>query len=205
MLNRYRRILESALTRILGDRLHLDPNALTLMGLLVAGIAVLSSWLGASPLMIAALILASSTLDVLDGYVARRGGLVTPFGAFLDSTTDRVCDAAFTASLALSGILGSTEALLLLTAEYMVSYARARAEALGVGLKGVGLMERGERVILKVLALTLSAWSIEAGRVVAWLLILLTSITALHRIVKVHAELRQHYESPKRGDLDDRG
>ena len=94
--------------------------------------------------------------DVVDGSVARRTGKSTVFGAFYDSTLDRVADGAIFSgltffyatntphrSMAMVGI-----ALVGLLATFLTSYTRARAEALGIEMKGIGMMERPERIAL---------------------------------------------------------
>lgn len=94
--------------------------------------------------------------DVVDGTVARRTGTSSVFGAFYDSTLDRVADGFlfgglifFYASNTEHHSLGMvTIALAGLLATFLTSYTRARAEALGVEMKGVGLMERPERIAL---------------------------------------------------------
>ena len=101
--------------------------------------------------MIAVFLLA----DGLDGTMARRGGRVTRFGAFLDSTLDRVADGAVFAGLALWAAGRDTVALWLalacLVGGFVVSYARARAEAEGWDAS-VGLFERSDRLAVAGLA-----------------------------------------------------
>jgi len=179
-------------------RTRVTPNALTTAGVslcLAASVVVffeyrspwLFYWLGAF------LFVVGSILDILDGALARAGGKTTPFGAFLDSTTDRVGEAAMLGAIALifhrydhpvalalafAGVAGSL----------LVSYTRARAEALG--LKGdVGIGSRAERVVVITAGLVLAPISI-------WLLVaaisLLTAtawVTVLQRILFVRKQL----------------
>ena len=179
-------------------RTRVTPNALTTAGVslcLAASVVVffeyrspwLFYWLGAF------LFVVGSILDILDGALARAGGKTTPFGAFLDSTTDRVDEAAMLGAIALifhrydhpvalalafAGVAGSL----------LVSYTRARAEALG--LKGdVGIGSRAERVVVITAGLVLAPISI-------WLLVaaisLLTAtawVTVLQRILFVRKQL----------------
>jgi CDP-diacylglycerol--glycerol-3-phosphate 3-phosphatidyltransferase len=181
-------------------RTRVTPNALTTAGVslcLTASVVVffeyrspwLFYWLGAF------LFVVGSILDILDGALARAGGKTTPFGAFLDSTTDRVGEAAMLGAIALifhrydhpvalalafAGVAGSL----------LVSYTRARAEALG--LKGdVGIGSRAERVVVITAGLVLAPISI-------WLLVaaisLLTAtawITVLQRILFVRKQLAE--------------
>src|ERR1043165_3211105 len=125
-------------------RTRVTPNALTTTGVslcLAASVVVffenrgtwLFYWLGAVMFVV------GSILDILDGALARAGGKTTPFGAFLDSTTDRVGGGAMLGGVALifsrqgnQVALGATVAAV--AGSFLVSYTRAKAE--GLGLKG---------------------------------------------------------------------
>jgi CDP-diacylglycerol--glycerol-3-phosphate 3-phosphatidyltransferase len=100
-------------------------------------------------------LLLSGLLDILDGQVARRGGMVSTFGAFFDSTLDRVGEAILFAGIAIYfqtaaeqavPVLGVGLAVAALTGSFLVSYTRARAEGLNVECK-VGLAQRPERIL----------------------------------------------------------
>ena len=138
-------------------RTRITPNALTTAGVslcLAAAVLVyfedhdkfLFYWLGAFVFVV------GSILDILDGALARAGGKTTPFGSFLDSTTDRVGEGAMLGAIALifarhgnEVALGATIAAI--AGSFLVSYTRAKAEALG--LRGdVGFGSRVERVVL---------------------------------------------------------
>jgi len=179
--------LRSAIERRLGgawiSQLPLSPNAITMLALALSSIVPLLACLGGPPPIVAIALLLSSALDALDGYVARKKGLRTPFGAFLDSTTDRISDALHTYALLIVGIMDYPHAFAQLVAEYMVSYTRARAESLGVSMEGIGLMERGERVLLKAAALLLYPFNVLASRAMGVLLTALTIVTVGHRII----------------------
>ncbi|QCI66060.1 CDP-alcohol phosphatidyltransferase family protein [Phreatobacter stygius] len=144
-------------------RTGVTPNTLTLMSLLPAvasGIAAANGLLGWAGV----LLLVSGAFDLLDGPLARLTGTATRFGALLDSTVDRVSDAAPLLGLTIlysnSGWLAVLPALALLAA-YTVSYVRARCEGLKVALPPLW-MRRGDRMILLVLSLFL-------GSLVPWL------------------------------------
>ncbi len=140
-------------------RTPVTPSTLTFLGFVVTvGAAVL---IATDYLLIAGLVvLVAGLFDMLDGALARRTNRVTRFGAVLDSTIDRLSEGAL-----LLGILllfareGSTIGILLaggvLTTSMLVSYIRARAEALGIECT-VGLFTRPERVIVLVLGLMLN-------------------------------------------------
>ena len=103
-----------------------------------------------------------SILDILDGALARAGGKTTPFGSFLDSTTDRVGEGAMLGAIALVFARHGNEVALArafagVAGSFLVSYTRAKAEALG--LRGdVGIGSRAERVVVITAGLVLAPW-----------------------------------------------
>lgn len=150
--NGYLRLMEPVAALLVRLRVH--PNTITIAGtvFMIAGGALY----GAGFIVLGGWLLGLTALtDVLDGMVARRTGTATAFGAFLDSTLDRVADGAVLGGLAvfyatspahtsvpmivvcLAGIIGS----------FLTSYTRARAESLGLDAK-VGMLQRPERVVL---------------------------------------------------------
>lgn len=137
----------------------ITPNTITWFGFLLS--------LGAAALIVTGhlfaaglLVLVAGLFDLLDGALARRTNQVTRFGAVLDSTLDRLAEAAVLIGiLALyareQSVVGILLAGIALPSSLTVSYIRARAEALGLECK-VGLFTRGERVIVLALGLLLS-------------------------------------------------
>ncbi|MGC4112626.1 MAG: CDP-alcohol phosphatidyltransferase family protein [Nocardioides sp.] len=133
-------------------RMGVSPNAVTLVGTLgvCAGALICfpQGWLLAGVLVITAFVFS----DMIDGYMARTSGQTSPFGAFLDSTLDRVGDAAIFGGIALYYVgPGDSEwkaalALYCLGMGSVTSYARARAESLGMQAK-VGIAERSDRLV----------------------------------------------------------
>jgi CDP-diacylglycerol--glycerol-3-phosphate 3-phosphatidyltransferase len=178
-------------------RTRVSPNALTAAGvLLCVGAAVivyfeyrnelLCFWLGAAVFVI------GSILDILDGALARAGGKATPFGAFLDSTLDRVGEGFMLGAIGLVFAREGNEtalafAIAAVAGSFLVSYARARAEALG--LRGdVGIGSRAERVVVITAGLVLAPWG---G--LQWAIYLLCAtawLTVLQRILHVRRELQ---------------
>ena len=178
-------------------RTRVTPDALTALGLSVCAVAavavyfeyrneILWFWAGAF------LFWAGSLLDVLDGALARQSGRGTPFGAFLDSTTDRVGEAVMLGAIALVFARHGNEVALAatfaaMTGSFLVSYTRAKAEALE--LKGdVGIGSRAERVSVIVTGLFLAPWG-----VLPWAVYLLTVtawMTVIQRILHVRKQLR---------------
>jgi CDP-diacylglycerol--glycerol-3-phosphate 3-phosphatidyltransferase len=129
--------------------------------------------------------------DMLDGAMARARGYSTPFGAFLDSTMDRIADSAVFGSLAF--LLGNTghpwpaaAALICLAAGQVVSYAKARAQSVGIECN-VGIAERAERLVIVGAGGLLFCLHVPYALDVAlWLLAALTVFTAGQRIVHVY-------------------
>ena len=179
-------------------RTRVTPNALTTAGVslcLAASVLVffenrnelLLYWLGAFVFVV------GSVLDILDGALARAGGKTTPFGSFLDSTTDRIGEGAMLGAIALIfARQGNTVALAATIAaiagSFLVSYTRAKAE--GLGLRGdVGIGSRAERVVVITTGLVFAPWG-----VLQWAIYLLTAtawLTVLQRILHVRRQLIQ--------------
>lgn len=183
-------------------RLGVSPNAVTLVGTLgvCAGALVCfpQGWLLAGVLVITAFVFS----DMIDGYMARTSGQTSPFGAFLDSTLDRVGDAAIFGGITLyyvgPGDSGWKAALALycLATGSVTSYARARAESLGMQAK-VGIAERSDRLV-SILAMTGLADLLRhlgVGDGVMWLipitlgvLAVASTITVVQRILVVRQQ-----------------
>jgi len=176
---------------------RLTPDALSLsgLGLCVAGSVIVYFEYRAWWLFIVGgvVFVLGSVLDILDGALARAGGKGTPFGAFLDSTIDRVGEAFMLTAIALTFMRDGREWAVALTVvavigSFLVSYTRAKAEILG--LKGdVGIGSRAERVAVIAIGLGLGSvgglqWAIALLALTAW-------ATAVQRILFVRKQLLQ--------------
>jgi CDP-diacylglycerol--glycerol-3-phosphate 3-phosphatidyltransferase len=171
------------------DRSGITPNVITILGFL--GICA-ASWLALERLwVISSLVfVASGLVDSLDGLVARHQGRATKFGAFLDSTLDRLAEGvvfgAIGITFAQDGMDWALAACFVaLTGSFIVSYARARAEGLGIPGSSGGLMGRPERLVIVGAGLFLGA----VGDVLPVLMVILAGLslmTAVHRIVLVY-------------------
>jgi CDP-diacylglycerol--glycerol-3-phosphate 3-phosphatidyltransferase len=176
------------IARVMG-RLGVHPNTVTILGLLLqAGVGILFG-LGYTAVG-GWLLLIVAPVDALDGAVARVVGKQSSFGAFLDSTLDRLADAGLILGLTAYylGQEASTEVVLLLislVAVMMVSYTRARAESLGFPCK-VGLLTRMERILLIGGMLV-----IGLPTAMTWALAVLSVFTAAQRILHVYVVSRQ--------------
>ncbi len=180
-------------------RTGVSANAVTTLGFLVtvsAGVAFFFGKIQTGGL----LVLLGGVLDVVDGAVARAGGQASKFGSFYDSTLDRASEVVvflgvFSLYSGMQPDLGEPWMVyvvaLAMAGSLLVSYTRAKAEALGVDCK-VGLMQRAERIILLGgAALFFGSW--KSGlvlTVVVWAMAVLTNLTALYRIYWVHRHLR---------------
>ncbi len=177
-------------------RLGVSADMLTVFGLLLqvglVPLVLTGHFVWAVPLGVIA-----GFCDALDGAVARAGAGPTKAGAFLDSTTDRISELLVSAALVVYFARQAqwwpmVGVLVFMGAAQMVSYTRARAEALGVECK-VGFMSRPERLVGLGLGFLFSGWSIGQASVLVWfiyLLAALTSLTVVHRMVHVMRKLR---------------
>jgi len=170
------------IARLVG-RTGVSPNAVTLTGVVLnLGVA----WILAQGLMrIGGLLVPLVSLfDALDGTLARLTGKRSRFGAFLDSTMDRFSEAiVYLGLLVFYTRLGAGREILLIyvtiVGSLMVSYARARAEGLGLDCK-VGLLTRLERTVVLTVALIL-----DQVPTALWVLAILTNFTAFQRMYHV--------------------
>jgi len=166
----------------------ITPNMFTYFALIVNACAAALFAMGLFRYAAAALFLAAF-LDMADGQVARRSGLVTAFGAFLDSTLDRYSDLGLYMGLVVYyTLIGRTFYMVLaaiaMASSFMVSYARARAESLIPSCK-VGFMERPERLVLLMLG---AIWNRMAPAL--WVIATISTITVINRVVYTWKELR---------------
>jgi CDP-diacylglycerol--glycerol-3-phosphate 3-phosphatidyltransferase len=197
MLNK----LRPALARVLGPvghalaRTPLTPNAITVIGTVGVVVCALALYptghlfLGALGCTIFVL------FDMLDGALARVTGTSGPFGAFLDSTLDRVADAAIFGGMAFYFFLHghglgdrvlAAVALFCLVSGALVSYAKARAQGLGLNAD-VGIAERPERMAIGLLAIGLSGLGVPYVLPVGlWLLAAISAVTFGQRVLAVH-------------------
>ncbi len=174
-------------------RMHISPDAVTIVG--TVGVIAVSVLLVATGhflwALLGALIFAPS--DMLDGTMARLSGRSGPWGAFLDSTLDRIADGAVFGALiywyaSQQEFVTSVAAMLALIGGFVVSYARARAEGLGMTCN-VGFAERTERMLFVALGLLLTGLGITlAMPILLWLLVIVVWITAIQRILHVRGQ-----------------
>ena len=170
----------------LGDRLRrlgVTADALTVFGLLCS--IATAFLIGSGHLLWAVVgVIVSGVADLLDGAIARGSGQASPRGAFFDSVTDRASDALLFGGvawyLADQSPYYAILAFAVAACSMMISYERARAEALGIDARG-GLMERAERFVFLSIGL---AFNILVP--ILWIMLVLTAFTAIQRFVRVY-------------------
>lgn len=132
-----------------------NPNVITVIGLVLSFGVPIAAYYHHSMLALA-LLLISSYMDALDGALARITGRVTRFGAVLDSFSDRIEEFNYIIALSILG-LNPYLAMIMMLLSFSISYLRAHGELRGVKMEGVGLFERGERIVMITIMLILFA------------------------------------------------
>ncbi len=173
-------------------RLGVRPNQVTVAGVLLNLVA--AGLIVADQLVAAGVVyLLAGSLDILDGMVARAANIASSFGAFLDSTLDRVSEGVVFSAIAYhfarSGDAPEAGLVVLaLLGSVLVSYTRARAEALGAECR-VGVVTRAERVIIIAVGLLFGILL-----PLIYVLVVLTAITVAQRILHIFVQLRPQQE-----------
>jgi len=185
---------ELARNRLIESRL--TPNAISITGLignLIAAVLILEEYF----VLAGVAFILGSLCDMFDGRYSRMSGKGTPFGAFLDSTLDRVEEGVVLAAVAVwfaqdGNELAVGATVLAVVGSYMVSYTRARAEALGVGGK-VGIASRAVRVVILSAGLVFAAGELvpdfDLLEPAIYVMAALTVFTALQRVLHVRRQL----------------
>lgn len=191
MLNRFREKL-IPITTLIGNNfgsLGLSPTFWSMIGFAFAILSSiffgLTNFLNQqgiefpSQIFASILLLISGFFDIVDGSVARVMKKSTTKGAFLDSNFDKVSEALIFIGIAIGGLSNPILAMIALSTSILVSYLRARAESLGIDLKGVGIGERAERMlILSICGLIPISESIQWGVII---IILISGFSFLQR------------------------
>lgn len=172
----------------------ITPNALTYTGFILTALSAIVIATGAF-IWGGILLIVAALFDMLDGTLARETNQSSTFGAFLDSTLDRYSESVTFLALAYyyavqpGGRLELVLIFLLLVGSLMVSYTRARAEALNVECK-VGILQRPERVVLVVAGL-ITGWILP----VLWILAIFTNVTVVQRVYEVYWRTTQPHSA----------
>jgi CDP-diacylglycerol--glycerol-3-phosphate 3-phosphatidyltransferase len=197
---------EELLSDVVRNRLiesRLTPNAISLVGLIGNVAAAVLVWQRYFFLAGVAFIL-GSVMDTLDGRYSRMSGKGTPFGAFLDSTLDRIEEGIVLTAVAAyfadrGDQLAVAAVVVAVLASLMVSYTRARAEALGVECK-VGIASRAVRVVILSIGLVFAKGAglgdFELLKPAVFVLAGLSVITTIQRILHVRRQLSRPQAQP---------
>jgi archaetidylinositol phosphate synthase len=136
-----------------------------------------------SQIIASIMLLISGFFDIVDGSVARVLKKTTTRGAFLDSNFDKISEALIFIGIAIGGLANPILAMIALATSILVSYLRARAESLGIELKGIGIGERAERLlVLAICGLIPISESIQWGVVI---IIIISAISFVQRFMYV--------------------
>jgi archaetidylinositol phosphate synthase len=171
----------------------LTPNLVTLLGFLLTLVAsALYSQGPTTWLLVGAFfaLVIGAYLDAVDGAMARRFHLVSKIGGILDSVLDRIGEIALYAGLAVGSIVPAWLSFWGLSASLMVSYVRARVEVEGVKLKGVGIAERPERLLILILATILAIFNSSSLPWGVGLIATLSTLTVVERLYRTREVLR---------------
>lgn len=195
MLNRFREKITPITTRIGNNfgSLGLSPTFWSMIGFAFAILSSilfgLTNFLNQQGLefpwqvIASIMLLISGFFDIVDGSVARVMKKTTTRGAFLDSNFDKVSEALILIAIAIGGLSNPILAMIALSTSILVSYLRARAESLGIELKGIGVGERAERLlILAICGLIPISGSIQWGIII---IILISAFSFIQRLIYV--------------------
>ena len=181
-------------------RLHVSPDAVTLVGTLGA-VSCAILFIARGNFVVGVLgVIVFAVADLLDGTMARIKGTSGPWGNFLDASLDRVADGAIFGSVAFWAASNdqmwlTAGALIALVAGQVTSYTKARAEAVGADAN-VGLVERAERLMAILAALFLAGlgvpWVLD---IVVWALAVLGLATVIQRVIHVRKQLKSRSEN----------
>jgi len=205
MLNSFAR---TAFTRLFAPlarlllRMGLRPDAMTVIGTVGVCVGALVCYPLGQLFWGTVVITVFVLCDMLDGIMARELGRTTTWGAFLDSTLDRLADSAVFIGLALWYFLGVGDALTALLAlgclvmGSLVSYVRARGEGLGVSASG-GIAERADRLLVTLVITGLVGLGLPdiVLTIALAVLVVLCAITVVQRMASVHRQLHAQEES----------
>jgi CDP-diacylglycerol--glycerol-3-phosphate 3-phosphatidyltransferase len=189
--SRFGERVDGVIHRLLPFLFHkpMNPNLLTVLGTLISVLAAAALAFGWF-IVGGVLVLLGGAFDLVDGVVARHHQMSTRFGAFLDSTLDRLADMALLLGIAMYYALAGEPGLVLLAgytlvASVLVSYAQARAELVVPGFR-VGLLERAERVIILALGALLGLMVVAL-----WIIAIGSTITVIQRFTHAYREMQQ--------------
>lgn len=170
-------------------RTGMSANFWTSMGLATAFVAAIlyGSVTEYAYVLGGIMLLISGFFDLIDGQVARVTGKVSRSGAFLDSMFDKIAEVAVFAGLASGGLVSPDLALLAIGLSLLVSYARAKADAMLINIRGYGIGERAERLlVIAVIGMIPGMMTLAV-----FIVIVISAITVAQRILYIYRHLKQ--------------
>lgn len=189
MLNKLRPFIEMILDPI-ASRMRINPNIITIAGLLMSVVAAYMFARG--DLLLGGVFIAlSGFVDMLDGVIARKNRSTTPFGGVLDSTMDRFSDAIIFIGIIAGGFIDWFIGILTILASFTVSYVRARAESEGIRCN-VGIAERPERLLILIAGAFIGYFYDHFVMYLAVILVMVLGyLTVIQRLYHSWRELKQ--------------
>lgn len=176
-------------------KIGLTPNLISAIGLALSLFSAVAYAMAQNqPLLLLLaiiLLLTSGFCDTLDGVLARTYKQTSVFGGFFDSLLDRYADAAVYAGVIIGGLCDPIWGLIALAGSLLVSYSRARAEAVGIKMESVGVAERAERMITLAVASVAAIFWLPALNIGIILLAVLSNLTVLQRGLHVYRVLKK--------------
>ena len=193
MLNNLRDILKPTLEKIgkIFASTGLSPNFWTMVGFVFAIISALVYGLGLEFGLIIGgiLLLVSGFFDMVDGQVARVTGKTSQKGSYLDSMFDKIAEVAIFLGLLIGGYAEPYLVMLAITLSLLVSYARAKSDALNIKLQGVGIGERAERLL--VIAIIGIIGYMEPAVIIV---VIIAGITLVQRMIVTAKNIKEKTE-----------
>jgi len=193
MLNNLREVLQPALEKIgkVFASTGLSANFWTLIGLVFALASALVYGLGLEFGLIIGgiLLLVSGFFDMVDGQVARATGKTSQNGSYLDSMFDKIAEVAIFVGLLIGGYAEPYLVILAITLSLLVSYARAKSDALNIKLQGVGIGERAERLLV-IAVIGIIGYMQPAVIIV----VVIAGITLVQRMIVTSKNIREKTE-----------
>jgi archaetidylinositol phosphate synthase len=195
MLSKIQYLVEGHFQRAAGafNKTGFTPNSITGVGFLLTLVASLLYSTGlATVWSFSAAVLAlliGAYFDAIDGAMARRYQQTSKMGGILDSVLDRIGEIALYAGLYIGGLVPGWLSLFALSASLMVSYVRARVDVEGVKLKGVGLAERPERLLILLVATIFAVFNSMSLVIGVTLVALLSTATIVERLYRTRVVL----------------
>lgn len=188
MLHKLRPYVKIILDPI-AERMKINPNIITVAGLIVSVVAAYMFARG--DLLLGGVFIAlSGFVDMLDGAIARKNQSTTPFGGVLDSTMDRFADAVLLIGIIAGGFVDWFIGILTLLASFTVSYVRARAESEGIECN-VGIAERPERLVILMAGAFIGYFYNPSSMYVAVVLVMVLGyLTVIQRLYHSWRELK---------------